>query len=117
MMDCRAPRKVGRVAYTRWRNYEPSASTIRISGSESLGAGIHMISVVPAFNSVAPRCICHREFGLDEAGMVQKFGVSPESIPDYLALVGDAADGYPGLAGWGAKSSAAVLAKFVHVDP
>ena len=48
--------------------------------------------------------------------MVQKFGVSPESIPDYLALVGDAADGYPGLAGWGAKSSAAVLAKFVHLE-
>jgi len=48
--------------------------------------------------------------------VVQKFGVSPESIPDYLALVGDAADGYPGLAGWGAKSSAAVLAKFVHLE-
>src|SRR5512142_1043003 len=53
---------------------------------------------------------------LDEAGIVQKFGVSPESIPDYLALVGDAADGYPGLPGWGAKSSAAVLAKFVHLE-
>jgi 5'-3' exonuclease len=53
---------------------------------------------------------------LDEAGVVQKFGVSPESIPDYLALVGDAADGYPGLPGWGAKSSAAVLAKFVHLE-
>ena len=52
----------------------------------------------------------------DEAGIVQKFGVSPESIPDYLALVGDAADGYPGLAGWGAKSSAAVLAKYVHLE-
>ena len=50
---------------------------------------------------------------LDEAGVIQKFGVSPASIPDYLALVGDAADGYPGLPGWGAKSSAAVLAKFV----
>src|SRR5712692_10013270 len=46
---------------------------------------------------------------LDEAGVFQKFGVSPASIPDYLALVGDAADGYPGLRGWGAKSSAAVL--------
>ena len=45
----------------------------------------------------------------DEAGVIQKFGVSPGSIPDYLALVGDAADGYPGLPGWGAKSSAAVL--------
>ena len=53
---------------------------------------------------------------LDEAGVVQKFGVRPESIPDYLALVGDAADGYPGLAGWGAKSSGAVLAKFLHLE-
>ena len=53
---------------------------------------------------------------LDEQGVVQKFGVSPTSIPDYLALVGDAADGYPGLPGWGAKSSAAVLAKFVHLE-
>ncbi|HSY66187.1 MAG TPA: 5'-3' exonuclease H3TH domain-containing protein [Terriglobales bacterium] len=53
---------------------------------------------------------------MDESGVIQKFGVSPESIPDYLALVGDAADGYPGLAGWGAKSSAAVLAKFLHLE-
>jgi 5'-3' exonuclease len=53
---------------------------------------------------------------VDERGVIQKFGVSPESIPDYLALVGDAADGYPGLRGWGAKSSAAVLAKFVHLE-
>jgi 5'-3' exonuclease len=53
---------------------------------------------------------------IDEKGVRLKFGVSPESIPDYLALVGDAADGYPGLAGWGAKSSAAVLAKFIHLE-
>jgi 5'-3' exonuclease len=53
---------------------------------------------------------------MDEAGVVKKFGVSPVSIPDYLALVGDAADGYPGLPGWGAKSTAAVLAKFVHLE-
>lgn len=53
---------------------------------------------------------------LDESGIVQKFGVAPESIPDYLALVGDSADGYPGLQGWGAKSSAAVLAKFIHLE-
>lgn len=53
---------------------------------------------------------------MDEAGVVKKFGVRPESIPDYLALVGDAADGYPGLPGWGAKSSAAVLAKFAHIE-
>ena len=53
---------------------------------------------------------------VDEPGVVKKFGVPPESIPDYLALVGDTADGYPGLPGWGAKSSAAVLAKFGHLE-
>ncbi len=53
---------------------------------------------------------------IDEAGVIQKYGVSPASIPDYLALVGDAADVYPGLKGWGAKSSAAVLAKFTHLE-
>jgi 5'-3' exonuclease len=52
----------------------------------------------------------------DEAGVIQKFGVPPSSIPDYLALVGDSADGYPGLKGWGAKSTAAVLAKFAHLE-
>jgi 5'-3' exonuclease len=52
----------------------------------------------------------------DEAAIVRKFGVSPESIPDYLALVGDAADGFPGLPGWGPKSSAAVLARFIHLE-
>jgi 5'-3' exonuclease len=52
----------------------------------------------------------------DEAGVVAAFGVKPESIPDYLALVGDAADGYPGLRGWGAKSAAAVLARFGHLE-
>jgi 5'-3' exonuclease len=52
----------------------------------------------------------------DEAGIVTKFGVPPVSIPDYLALVGDAADGYPGLRGWGPKSTAAVLARYGHLE-
>jgi 5'-3' exonuclease len=52
----------------------------------------------------------------DEAGIIAKFGVPPASIPDYLALVGDAADGFPGLPGWGAKSTAAVLAKYGHLE-
>jgi 5'-3' exonuclease len=52
----------------------------------------------------------------DADGVREKFGVSPASIPDYLALVGDAADGYPGLAGFGAKSTAAVLARFEHIE-
>jgi 5'-3' exonuclease len=52
----------------------------------------------------------------DEQGVIEKFGVPPASIPDYLALVGDSADGYPGLPGWGAKSAAAVLARFGHLE-
>jgi 5'-3' exonuclease len=52
----------------------------------------------------------------DEGAVIKKFGVPPSSIPDYLALVGDAADGYPGLRGWGAKSAAAVLARFGHIE-
>jgi 5'-3' exonuclease len=52
----------------------------------------------------------------DEQGVLQKFGVLPASIPDYLALVGDAADGYPGLPGWGAKSSSGVLRKYNHLE-
>ncbi|MCC7180401.1 MAG: flap endonuclease [Acidobacteria bacterium] len=52
----------------------------------------------------------------DEAGVVAKFGVPPASIPDYLALVGDASDGFPGLPGWGPKSAATVLARFGHID-
>ena len=53
---------------------------------------------------------------LDEDAILRKFGVRPVSIPDYLALVGDTADGYPGLPGWGVKSSSAVLAKFGHIE-
>jgi 5'-3' exonuclease len=53
---------------------------------------------------------------VDEAGVWAKFGVGPRSIPDYLALVGDSADGFPGLPGWGAKSTATVLARYEHLD-
>jgi 5'-3' exonuclease len=57
-----------------------------------------------------------RERTIDETGVRERWGVAPESIPDYLALVGDAADGFPGLPGWGARSAAAVLARFVHLE-
>lgn len=52
----------------------------------------------------------------DQAGVVEKFGVLPASIPDYLALVGDSADGFPGIPGWGAKSTATVLARYDHLE-
>jgi 5'-3' exonuclease len=57
-----------------------------------------------------------REIVLDEKGVIKKFGVNPESIPDFLALVGDSADGYPGIKGWGEKSTATVLAKHKHLE-
>jgi 5'-3' exonuclease len=57
-----------------------------------------------------------RRVTYDQAGVVAKFGVPPASIADYLALVGDSSDGYPGLPGWGAKSAGAVLSKFEHLE-
>lgn len=57
-----------------------------------------------------------RDRWFDEKAVIEKFGVPPEAIPDYLALVGDTADGVPGLPGWGAKSAAAVLARFGRLD-
>lgn len=57
-----------------------------------------------------------KELLIDEAGVHDKWGVAPESIPDYLALVGDTADGIPGIPRWGAKSTASVLARYVHLE-
>ena len=57
-----------------------------------------------------------RDRTVDEAGVVARWGVAPASIPDYLGLVGDAADGFPGLPGWGARSASAVLGRFGHLE-
>lgn len=57
-----------------------------------------------------------REIVIDEKGVVEKFGVKPQSIPDWLGLVGDTADGFPGIPGWGAKSASTILAKFGHIE-
>ena len=57
-----------------------------------------------------------REIVRDEAAIEAKFGVKPESIPDYLAVTGDSADGYPGILGWGAKTAAAVFSRYVHLE-
>jgi len=57
-----------------------------------------------------------RQILRDETGIVAKFGVSPQSIPDYLAVVGDSADGFPGLAGWGEKAAALVLSQYPHLE-
>jgi len=57
-----------------------------------------------------------RELFRNEQGVVEKFGVKPESIPDYLAVVGDSADGYPGIKGWGEKAAGAVLSRYPHLE-
>ena len=57
-----------------------------------------------------------KQLVLDDVGVRGKFGVAPLSIPDWLGLVGDSADGYPGLPGWGAKSTAAVLRRYLHLE-
>lgn len=57
-----------------------------------------------------------REIIIDEAGVIEKYGVTPQSMPDWLALVGDSADGYPGIPGWGAKSASTVLAHYKHME-
>ncbi|MGB8984525.1 MAG: 5'-3' exonuclease H3TH domain-containing protein, partial [Anaerolineales bacterium] len=65
------------------------------------------------------RIVCwdrRRDILIDEQGVVDKYGVHPESIPDWLALVGDSADGYPGIPGWGAKSASTVLAHYKHME-
>ena len=65
------------------------------------------------------RIVCwdrRRDILIDEAGVLEKYGVRPDSIPDWLALVGDAADGIPGIPSWGAKSTATVLSRFEHIE-
>ena len=65
------------------------------------------------------RIVCwdrRRDIIIDEAGVVEKYGVRPSSIPDWLALVGDSADGYPGIPGWGAKSASVVLEHYKHME-
>ena len=65
------------------------------------------------------RIVCwdrRRETVMDETSVIEKFGVPPRSIPDWLAVVGDSADGYPGIPGWGAKSASAVLARYGRLE-
>jgi 5'-3' exonuclease len=62
------------------------------------------------------QCDRRRNIVRDEAGVVAKFGVGPASIPDYLALVGDSADGFPGIRGWGEKAAASVLSQYLHLE-
>jgi hypothetical protein len=69
-----------------------------------------------AFEIEQPPVRRRRETLRDEAGVIAKFGIKPSSIPDYLAVAGDSADGYPGIAGWGSKTAAAVFSQDPHLE-
>ncbi len=106
---------------------------VELEADDALGTGATVAAASPEVDRVL---ICTRDKDLaqsvvgervvqldrrsgritDEAGVVAKFGVPPASIPDYLALVGDSADGFPGLPGWGAKSASIVLARYGHFE-
>ena len=108
MVDARSRRRHG-VGGCRWLPPTGSVSRVVIcTPDKDLGQCVVGTRVVQL----------DRRKGLviDEAGVRAKFGVGPASIPDYLALVGDSADGFPGLPGWGAKTTAAVLARYEHLE-
>lgn len=106
---------------------------VEVEADDALGAGASLVSKDPRVEQVLI-CTPDKDVGQcvtgsrvvqfdrrkrelrDEAGVIAKFGVKPSSIPDYLGLVGDSSDGFPGLAGWGAKSAATVLAKFERIE-
>lgn len=106
---------------------------VEFEADDAIATGCHRFWALPEVSRVVivspdkdltqclvdERVVCWdrlRDNWLDRAGVVAKFGVSPESIPDYLALVGDSADGIPGIPRWGAKSAAAVLAQYQHLE-
>jgi 5'-3' exonuclease len=106
---------------------------VEYEADDALGAGAAVAAADPAVDQVVictpdkdlAQCVVgdrvvqldrRRDELRDEAGVHEKFGVGPASIPDYLALVGDSADGFPGISGWGAKSAATVLHRYGHIE-
>lgn len=119
-----AERAMTAIGVTVWPMYEFETDDALATGVELYVDDVDRIVIHTPDKDMAqlyghPKVIGYRrrerDF-FDAPDVVAKFGVPPDSIPDYLALVGDSADGYPGLAGWGAKSSSTVLAKFGHIE-
>jgi 5'-3' exonuclease len=118
----RASRALG---ITTWSMIEFEADDAIATAAARLVASEHVERVVicspdkDLTQCVGERVVCldrRRKTTLDEAGVRAKFGVGPRSIPDWLALVGDTADGIPGLPRWGEKSASAILARFEHLE-
>ncbi len=121
-----AERAAEALGFVVWPMVEFEADDAMATGAERFGSDSRVEEVVLCSPDKdfaqcvrGDRVTCFdviRRRRLDEEGVVLKFGVPPASIPDYLALVGDTADGIPGLRGWGARSAAAVLARWRHLD-
>ncbi|CAN5803899.1 hypothetical protein BH23CHL8_BH23CHL8_15990 [soil metagenome] len=96
-------------AAARWADHPEVERVVILSPDKDMAQCVRADGRVVTYDRRARRF-------MDAAGVKAKFGVAPASIPDYLALVGDASDGYPGLPGWGARSAAAVLERYPHLE-
>jgi 5'-3' exonuclease len=120
-----AERAAGALGLVVWPMVEFEADDALAAAAARYGAdpGVEQVVICSPDKDLSQcvegeRVICRdrmRGTNRDEAGVIRKFGVRPESIPDWLALVGDSADGIPGVPGWGAKSAGAVLARYGHI--
>jgi len=112
------------IGVTVWRMEEYEADDAIASAVARYGGDFEQVVMMSPDKDLAQCVEGERVVGfdrrkgafIDEDGVVEKFGVLPESIPDYLGLVGDAADGFPGVPGWGAKSASLVLAEYRHIE-
>jgi 5'-3' exonuclease len=119
-----AERAMRAIGVTVWSMYDYEADDGLATGARRWVDDVEQVVVMSPDKDLCqvyddPRIVGYdRRKGsfIDRDAVVDKFGVEPVSIPDWLALVGDAADGLPGLAGWGAKSSATILARYGHLE-
>ena len=119
-----AERAMRALGVTVWSMYEYEADDGLASGAVRWVDQVEQVVIMSPDKDMAqlygdPRIVGYdrrRGVFIDREAVVEKFGVEPSSIPDWLALVGDAADGLPGLPGWGAKSSATILARYRHLE-
>lgn len=119
-----AERAMGTMGVAVWSMVEFEADDAIATATHRLGTDFDQVVMLTPDKDLAQCVVGKHIVGfdrrkgafIDEQGVWDKFGVAPTSIPDYLALVGDSADGFPGITGWGAKSSAAVLARYPHLE-
>jgi len=119
-----AERAMRAIGVTVWSMVEFEADDALATGAGRWSSEVEQVVVLTPDKDLAqcygdPKVVGYdrrRQMFIDSAGVIAKFGVRPESIPDYLALVGDSADGLPGLPGWGAKSSSVLLARYGHLE-